>query len=138
MSEYTSPMARAATTSDVFNAIAEPRRRAIVDLLGRGAERDVTELVLKLGLPQPTVSKHLGVLRKVGVVAVHKAGQRRLYRLKPEELKPVHDWVQTFERFWTDQLAGIKEAAEQKAKQRAAQDRAASNQHRSKEQGHGR
>ncbi len=132
-------MARAATTSDVFNAIAEPRRRQIVDLLARGAERDVTELVFNLGLPQPAVSKHLGVLRKVGVVAVHKAGQRRLYRLNPQELKPVHDWIQNFERFWTDQLASIKEAAEQKVKQLAAQDRGASNhQSNSKEQGHGR
>jgi DNA-binding transcriptional ArsR family regulator len=132
-------MPRAATTSDVFNAIAEPRRREIVDLLAFGAERDVTELVLKLGLPQPAVSKHLGVLRKVGLVAVHKAGQRRLYRLQPQELKPVHDWIQNFERFWTDQLASIKEAAEQKAKQRAARDRAGStHQPRSKEQRHGR
>ncbi len=132
-------MARAATTSDVFNAIAEPRRREIVDLLARGAERDVTELVLKLDLSQPAVSKHLGVLRKVGVVAVHKAGRRRLYRLSPRELKPVHDWIQNFERFWTDQLAGIKEAAERKAKQLAAHDRAAFNhQPISREQGHGR
>jgi len=132
-------MARAATTSDVFNAIAEPRRREIVDLLALGAERDVTELVTKLGLPQPAVSKHLGVLRKVGVVAVQKDGQRRLYRLNPKELKPVHDWIQNFERFWTDQLAGIKEAAELKAKQMAARDRAASNQQpNSKEQSHGR
>ena len=132
-------MARAATTSDVFNAIAEPRRREIVDLLAFGPERDVTEMVLKLGLPQPAVSKHLGVLRKVGVVAVHKAGQRRLYRLNPQELKPVHDWIQNFERFWTDQLASIKEIAEQKAKQLAAHDRAASNhQPHSKEQRHGR
>jgi DNA-binding transcriptional ArsR family regulator len=120
-------VARAATTSDVFNAIAEPRRRAIVDLLARGAERDVTELVLKLGLPQPAVSKHLGVLRKVGLVAVQKAGQRRLYRLNPQELKPVHDWIKNFDRFWTDHLAGIKEAAERTAKQRAAHGRAASN-----------
>jgi DNA-binding transcriptional ArsR family regulator len=119
-------MARAATTSDVFNAIAEPRRREIVDLLARGAERDVTELVFKLGLPQPAVSKHLGVLRKVGVVAVHKAGQRRVYRLNPKELKPVHDWIQNFERFWTDQLASIKETAELKAKQIAARNLAAS------------
>lgn len=132
-------MARAATTSDVFNAIAEPRRRKIVDLLARGAESDVTELVLKLGLPQPAVSKHLGVLRKVGVVAVHKAGQRRLYRLNPQELKPVHDWIKNFERFWTNQLAGIKEAAELKAKQLAAQNRAASkHQPLSKEQRHDR
>lgn len=131
-------MARAATTSDVFNAIAEPRRREIVNLLARGAERDVNELVLKLGLPQPAVSKHLGVLRKVGVVAVNKAGQRRLYRLNPQELKPVHDWIQNFERFWTDQLASIKEVAEQKAKQLASRDRAASNQHsNSKERNHG-
>src|SRR6202789_4122994 len=132
-------MARAATTSDVFNAIAEPRRREIVDLLALGAERDVTEMVLKLGLPQPAVSKHLGVLRKVGLVAVHKAGQRRLYRLNPRELKPVHDWIQNFERFWTDQLAGIKEADEQKARQLAARDRAGSDrQSFSKEQNHGR
>ena len=132
-------MARAATTSDVFNAIAEPRRREIVDLLALGAECDVTELVLKLGLPQPAVSKHLGVLRKVGVVDVHKAGQRRLYRLNPQELKPVHDWTQNFERFWTDQLASIKEAAELKAKQLAAHNRAASNHHpHSKEQRHDR
>jgi DNA-binding transcriptional ArsR family regulator len=132
-------MPRAATTSDVFNAIAEPRRREIVDLLALGAERDVTEIVLKLGLPQPAVSKHLGVLRKVGVVAVHKAGQRRLYRLNPQELKPVHDWIQNFDRFWTDHLAGIKEAAELKAKQLAAHHRAASkNQPHSKEQRHGR
>ena len=131
-------MARAATTSDVFNAIAEPRRRKIVDLLAMGAERDVTELVFKLGLPQPAVSKHLGVLRKVGVVAVHKAGQRRLYRLNPKELKPVHDWIQNFERFWTDQLDSIKEAAEQKAKQLAARDPSASkHQPHLKEQSHG-
>ena len=132
-------MARAATTSDVFNAIAEPRRREIVDYLALGAERDVTELVIKLGLPQPAVSKHLGVLRKVGVVAVQKAGQRRLYRLNPQELKPVHDWIQNFERFWTDHLDSIKEVAEQKAKQLAAQNRAGTNhQPHSKEQRHGR
>jgi DNA-binding transcriptional ArsR family regulator len=131
-------MARAATTSDVFNAIAEPRRREIVDLLALGSEHDVTELVFKLGLPQPTVSKHLGVLRKVGVVAVHKAGQRRLYRLNPQELKPVHDWIQHFERLWTDHLSSIKEVAEQKAKELAARNRVASkNQPISKEQSHG-
>lgn len=131
-------MARAATTSDVFNAIAEPRRREIVDYLALGAERDVTELVLKLGLAQPAVSKHLGVLKKVGVVDVQKAGRRRLYRLNPKELKPVHDWIQNFERIWTDQLAGIKEAAELKAKQLAAHDLSASkHQPHSKEQSHG-
>jgi DNA-binding transcriptional ArsR family regulator len=118
-------MARAATTSDVFNAIAEPRRREIVDLLALGTDRDVTELVLKLGLPQPAVSKHLGVLRKVGLVAVEKAGQRRMYRLNPEKLKPVHDWTANFERFWSGHLDGIKQAAERKAKELAARDRAA-------------
>ena len=113
-------MARASTTSDVFNAIAEPRRREIVDLLALGSERDVTELVLHLGLSQPAVSKHLGVLRKVGVVAVHKAGQRRVYRLNPQELKPVYDWIQRFESLWTDHLDSIKVVAERKAKQLAA------------------
>jgi len=132
-------MARAATTSDVFNAIAEPRRRQIVDYLALGTEHDVTDLVVKLRLPQPAVSKHLRVLRKVRLVDVHKAGQRRLYRLNPRELKPVHDWVQHFERFWTDQLDSIKEAAERKAKQRAAHDPAASKQQPpTKEQRHGR
>ncbi|HSV14127.1 MAG TPA: metalloregulator ArsR/SmtB family transcription factor [Tepidisphaeraceae bacterium] len=131
-------MARAATTSDVFNAIAEPRRREIVDLLARESSRDVSEIVLKLGLSQPAVSKHLGVLRKVGLVDVQKAGQRRLYRLNPQELKPVHDWIQTFERFWTDHLGSIKQVAEQKAKQLAARDRAASHpQPNSKEKRHG-
>ena len=119
-------MARAATTSDVFNAIAEPRRRDIVDLLAVGGERDVTELVVRLGLPQPTVSKHLGVLRKVGVVAVNKDGQRRVYRLNAKALKPVHDWVGHFERFWTEHLDSIKEAAERAARERAARDRPAS------------
>jgi DNA-binding transcriptional ArsR family regulator len=118
-------MARAATTSDVFNAIAEPRRRVIVDLLAGGDGRDVTELVNELGLSQSAVSKHLGVLRQVGLVTVQKDGQRRLYRLQPRELKPVHDWVQNFERFWTDHLASIKQIAEEKAKQLASRDRAA-------------
>lgn len=99
----------------------------------------MTELVVKLGLPQPAVSKHLGVLRKVGVVAVQKEGQRRLYRLKPQELKPVHDWIKTFERLWTDHVLSIKEVAEQKAKVLAAQQRAAANgKPHSKEQDHGR
>jgi DNA-binding transcriptional ArsR family regulator len=113
-------MPRASTTSDVFNAIAEPRRRQIINFLALAPERDVTEIVVNLGLPQPAVSKHLGVLRKVGVVTSHKSGQRRLYRLNPEELKPVHEWIQTFERFWTDQLDAIKLAAERAARERAA------------------
>jgi DNA-binding transcriptional ArsR family regulator len=107
-------MARATTTSDVFNAIAEPRRREIIDLLVNGKEQAVGDLVLRLRMPQPAVSKHLGVLRKVGVVSVSKRGQLRLYRLNAKELKPVHDWVKTYERFWTHQLDRIKERAEMK------------------------
>ncbi len=107
-------MARATTTSDVFNAIAEPRRREIIDLLEHGKEHAVGDLVLRLRMPQPAVSKHLGVLRKVGVVSVSKRGQLRLYRLNAKELKPVHDWVKTYERYWTHQLSKIKERAELK------------------------
>jgi DNA-binding transcriptional ArsR family regulator len=113
-------MARAATTTDVFNAIAEPRRRAIVDLLVDGKEHAVGDVVVRLRLPQPAVSKHLGVLRKVGVVTVSKRGQHRMYRLNAAELKPVHDWVKEYERFWTHHLDRIKERAEQKM-QAAAQ-----------------
>lgn len=113
-------MPRLATTSDVFNAIAEPRRREIVELLAEHGERDVTDLVDRLGLPQPAVSKHLGVLREVGVVSVTKAGRRRVYRLNAAELKPVHDWVKVFERFWSSQLDRIKERAERLARERAA------------------
>lgn len=113
-------MPRAATTSDVFNAIAEPRRREIVGFLATRPQRDVTEIVHRLRLPQPAVSKHLGVLRKVGLVSVEKVGQRRLYRLNPKELKPVHDWLQTFERLWTDHLDAIKQAAEQHTRAAAA------------------
>lgn len=111
-------MSRAATTSDVFNAIAEPRRRQIIELLaGRGALA-VGALVATLGLPQPAVSKHLGVLRKVGIVSVTKQGQQRLYQLEAKELKVVHDWASQFEQHWTHQLDRIKERAERVAKAR--------------------
>jgi DNA-binding transcriptional ArsR family regulator len=107
-------MPRAATTADVFNAIAERRRREIMDLLVNGKEHAVGELVLRLRIPQPAVSKHLGVLPKVGVVSMSKRGQLRLYRLNAKELKPVHDWVKTYERHWTHQLGQIKQRAELK------------------------
>jgi DNA-binding transcriptional ArsR family regulator len=107
-------MPRAATTTDVFNAIAEPRRRQLIDALFDGRDHAVGEMVEALRIPQPAVSKHLGVLRKVGIVSVTKHGQLRLYRLNPQELKPVHDWVKTFERFWAHQLQRIKERAERK------------------------
>ncbi len=106
-------MPRAATSSDVFNAIAEPRRREIVRLLAHGKPRPVGVLVAALGLPQPAVSKQLAVLRRVGLVSVYKRGQQRLYRLNPAELKPVYDWVKPFERFWSQQLQRIKRRAEQ-------------------------
>jgi DNA-binding transcriptional ArsR family regulator len=107
-------MARAATTLDVFNAVAEPRRRQILDVLGDGRERAVSEVVEAVGMPQPSVSKHLSVLLKVRVVSVTRNGQMRMYRLNGNSLKPVHDWVSTFERYWTHQLDRIKERAEQK------------------------
>lgn len=113
-------MARAATTTDVFNAIAEPRRRQLIDLLFDGREHAVNDMVAALQLPQPAVSKHLGVLRKVGIVKVTKQGQLRLYRLDPVQLKPVHDWVRQYERFWTHQLNRLKERAERKASEQMA------------------
>ena len=96
-------MARSPTTSDAFNAIAEPRRRQILDLLARG-ERPVNDVVAELKLAQPQVSKHLRVLKEVGLVTVRDAGRQRLYRLNAERLKPVHDWVKSFEQFWNERL----------------------------------
>jgi DNA-binding transcriptional ArsR family regulator len=96
-------MARAATTTDAFNAIAEPRRRQIVDLLA-GGERPVNDLVGQLGIAQPQVSKHLRVLREVGVVDVREQGRRRLYSLNGQALKPIHDWVKNYERMWSDRF----------------------------------
>lgn len=96
-------MARAATTSDVFNAIAEPQRRQILNLLSQG-EQSVNEIVESLGLKQPQVSKHLRVLREVELVSVRKTGQQRLYRLQGEGLKPIHDWVKPFEQLWSERF----------------------------------
>jgi DNA-binding transcriptional ArsR family regulator len=118
ISEYIFCMARAATTSDIFNAIAEPRRRELIGVLADGKERAVGEIVVRLRMAQPAVSKHLGVLHKVGVVSVTRRGQHRMYRLNAAQLKPVHDWVKTFERYWTHQLGQIKERAERKALER--------------------
>jgi DNA-binding transcriptional ArsR family regulator len=110
-------MARAPTTTDAFNAVAEPRRRQILDLLAQG-EKPVNDLVAALGLAQPLVSKHLRVLREVGLVDVRVLGQQRLYALNAERLRPIHDWVQTFEPYWDRQLDRIKERAERKARER--------------------
>jgi DNA-binding transcriptional ArsR family regulator len=112
-------MPRAATTTDVFNAIAEPRRRQILEVLARRGTLPVGALVVLLGLPQPAVSKHLGVLRKVGVVSVSKSGRERMYRLNAQELKSVYDWAKAFEHFWSQQLDRIKTRAEAKARERA-------------------
>ena len=97
------PVARAATTADAFNAVAEPRRRQILDVLA-GGERPVNDLVVALGLAQPQVSKHLRVLREVGAVQVRGDGRRRLYRVNGEALKPIHDWVKGYERSWTERF----------------------------------
>src|SRR5262245_64080302 len=110
-------MPRAPTTADVFNAIAEPCRRQIVEVLARRGALAVGTLVATLGLPQPAVSKHLGVLRKVGVVAVTRQGKQRVYNLEAEKLKTVHDWVKTFEQHWSHQLDRIKQRAERRARE---------------------
>lgn len=96
-------MARAATTADAFNAVAEPRRRQILDLLV-GGERPVNDLVALLGQAQPQVSKHLRVLREVGLVEVRDEGRQRLYRLNGRSLKPIHDWIKQYERTWNDRF----------------------------------
>jgi DNA-binding transcriptional ArsR family regulator len=96
-------MARVATTADTFNAVAEPRRREILDALA-GGEQAVNDLVGLLGLAQPQVSKHLRVLREVGAVRVRDQGRRRLYRLNGRALKPIHDWVSGFERAWSERF----------------------------------
>jgi DNA-binding transcriptional ArsR family regulator len=109
-------VARAATTADAFNAVAEPRRRQILDVLA-GGERPVNDLVAMLGLAQPQVSKHLRVLREVGAVDVRDEGRHRLYRLNGHALKPIHDWVKTYERSWSqrfEQLDVVLEDLKQK------------------------
>jgi len=107
-------MARSATTTDAFNAIAETRRREIIGLLAN-RELSVGELVDSMGITQPQVSKHLRVLREVKLVTVREDGRMRWYRLNANELKPVYQWVKSFEQFWDHQLASIKKRAESKA-----------------------
>jgi DNA-binding transcriptional ArsR family regulator len=99
-------VARAATTTDVFNAVAEPRRRQLLDLL-RDGERPVNDLVDLTGLTQPQVSKHLRVLREVGVVDVRDAGRQRLYRINGPALKPIHEWVAGYERLWSERFDAL-------------------------------
>ncbi|HTS13307.1 MAG TPA: metalloregulator ArsR/SmtB family transcription factor [Candidatus Limnocylindrales bacterium] len=110
-------MPRAATTSDAFNAVAEPRRRDILTFLAFD-ERSVGEIVDALSLEQPSVSKHLRVLKDVGLVTVRRDGRHMLYRTNAEAIRPLHEWAETFKRFWTSQLLRIKERAEQKEKKK--------------------
>ena len=105
-------MARASTTSDAFNAVAEPRRRSILDALA-GGERSVNELVAAVGLAQPQVSKHLRVLHDVALVEVREAGRQRLYRLNGRELKPIFDWVTPYEQTWNDRFELMDEVLDE-------------------------
>jgi DNA-binding transcriptional ArsR family regulator len=113
-------MARAATTSDAFNAVAEPRRREILDVLATG-ERSVNDLVEAVGLAQPQVSKHLRVLREVGVVEVREDGRQRLYRLNAGALRPIHEWVKGYEQLWSDRFDQLDVVLEE-LKQQEEQD----------------
>lgn len=113
-----SAMARAATTTDSFNAVAEPRRRQILDLLA-GGERAVGDLVEELGLGQPQVSKHLRVLREVGLVKAREEGRRRLYRVDGRALKPIHDWVKGYEALWSERFELLDDVLEDLEKERS-------------------
>jgi DNA-binding transcriptional ArsR family regulator len=108
-------MARAATTSDAFNAVAEPRRRQILSYLAL-RERPVSDIVAELRLDQPSVSKHLGVLRNVGLVRVRRDGRHRYYRTNAAAIRPLHEWTGTFERIWQHQLNQVKQRAEEQMK----------------------
>jgi DNA-binding transcriptional ArsR family regulator len=109
-------MARASTTSDTFNAVAEPRRREILSYLA-GTEQPVGKIVAALGLPQPSISKHLRVLHDVGLVRMRCQGRQKLYRTNAEAIRPLHEWAATFERYWQHQLNRVKELAEATVRQ---------------------
>ena len=109
---YSLAMARQATTTDAFNAVAEPRRRQILDVLAAG-ERRVNDLVSLLDLPQPQVSKHLRVLREVGLVDVRQEGRERIYALDGRSLKPIHDWVSNYERMWSERFDALDEVLDE-------------------------
>ena len=104
-------MARTPTTFDPFNAVAEPKRRRVLDVLGT-QELSVNELVERLGWNQPVVSKHLGVLKEVGLVSERRVGRQRLYRVNAERLKPIYDWVAPFERYWSESYDRLDEVLE--------------------------
>lgn len=114
-------MARAPTTTDAFNAVAEPRRRDILDVLARG-ERPVGDLVTELDLAQPQVSKHLRVLREVGLVDVREEGRMRIYRLNGPALKPIHEWVRRFARTWEQRFEALDEVLDELKRAEAGSD----------------
>jgi DNA-binding transcriptional ArsR family regulator len=117
ISVYIAAMARAATTADAFNAVAEPRRRELLDVLALG-ERPVGDLVLETGWDQPQVSKHLRVLREVGLVAVREDGRRRVYSVNGPALRPIHDWVRRYERMWNERFDALDDVLEEMKSER--------------------
>ena len=110
-------MARTPTTHDPFNAVAEPKRRQVLEVLGT-QERSVNELVELLGWNQPSVSKHLGVLKQVGLVSERRVGRQRMYRVNAERLRPIYDWVAPFERIWTERFERLDEVLQEMQKER--------------------
>ena len=110
-------MARTLTTHDPFNAVAEPKRRQVLEALGT-QERSVNELVELLGWNQPSVSKHLGVLKQVGLVSERRVGRQRMYRVNAERLRPIYDWVAPFERIWTERFERLDEVLQEMQKER--------------------
>lgn len=108
-------MARTPTTHDPFNAVAEPKRRQVLEVLGVG-ELSVNEIVKKLGWTQPMVSKHLGVLKQVGLVSERRVGRQRMYRVNAERLRPIYDWVAPFERYWSESFARLDEVLQEMQK----------------------
>lgn len=105
-------MARTPTTHDPFNAVAEPKRRRLLEVLGT-RELSVNEIVEQLGWSQPTVSKHLGVLKQVGLVRERRIGRQRMYRVNPERLKPIYDWVAPFQMFWSERFDRLDEVLQE-------------------------
>jgi DNA-binding transcriptional ArsR family regulator len=127
-------MARAATTADAFNAVAEPRRREILDLLA-GGERPVNDLVALLGLAQPLVSKHLRVLREVGLVEVRGDGRQRMYRLNAGPLKPIYDWVRPYEQAWSQRFDRLDTVLEELVLEELVLDELVQHEHKTEEDG---
>ena len=110
-------MARTPTTYDPFNAVAEPKRRQILEVLGR-QELSVNEIVQRLGWTQPMVSKHLGVLKQVGLVSERRVGRQRMYRVNAEQLKPIYDWVAPFERYWSERFDRLDDVLQEMKERR--------------------